>query len=275
MTHVLVVIGCTRGLPSTPSAPEPQRQPAQPDRPVMIEGPVSWQLSPGSGPRSYTTTESTTVTLESVRDSTTTTTTYTLLNRRRDSLVSIQGTVDRITNSRGTPDLFELFPFPFTGYVRSGGITVDSVRGQQVPAVMTCENPALNYLAVIRRNVFVTPSGTLMRNQAWTDSSTVPACSGSVPVQVTSIRSYRVLGESEGKIMVDRQDRTTASGEGAQGQHRINIQSQGTGSARLQLDRLTGEVISASGISQTEVTIGSSGRVQRFVQVVKDHTVRR
>ena len=273
--YLLIVTGCARGGSTAPSVPEPQRPPGLPDRGVVTEGTTSWSFSPSSTPGSYVTTESTTVTLDNARDSSITITSYTLLTRQRDSVTGVQGTLDRISSSANTANAIESLPFPFTGFILNGGLVIDSIRGQRIPGVMTCENPMLNHLASIRRNIFTLPSTTLTKNQTWTDSSTVPACSGSIPVQITSIRSYRVVGETEGVVLVERQDKTVATGEGAQGQHRIFLTARGSGSTQLRLDRLTGEVLSTSGTSQTEVDIGSSGRLQRFVQVVRDHTVRR
>ncbi len=272
---LLIVTGCTRGGSTAPSVPEPQRLPGLPDRGVVTEGTTSWSFSPSSTLGSYVTTESTTVSLDNTRDSSITITSYTLLTRQRDSVTGVQGTLDRISSSANTANATESLPFPFTGFIRNGGLVIDSIGGQRIPGVMTCENPMLNHLTSVRRNVFTLPSTTLTKNQTWTDSSTVPACSGSIPVQITSIRSYRVLGETEGVVLVDRQDKTVATGEGAQGQHRILLTARGSGSTQLRLDRLTGEVLSTSGTAQTEVDIGSSGRLQRFVQVVRGHTVRR
>ncbi len=240
---LLILTSCSRGSSTVSPAPVPERQPTVPGEGPSIAGPSSWTFSASSAPRSYVTTESTTVTLDSQRDSSVTVTAYTIQQRQAGTTIGIKGSIDRIFPSGPTQSP----PFPFSGSIRGGGLTIDSIQGHQVPVVMTCEEPALNRLGVVRRNVFMAPS-TLSRNQSWTDSSTVPACSGSIPVQVTQIREYRVLGETGGAVLVDRRDRTVASGEGSQGQHRISLQARGTGSGQLRLDRMTGEVISATGM---------------------------
>ena len=140
--------------------------------------------------------------------------------------------------------------------------------------MLNCERPLLNRLAVIRRGILAIPA-ILSRNQAWTDSSTTSACSGNIPVQLTVVRTCRAAGESGGVVLVDCEERTASSGEGSQGQHRINLQARGTGDLRFSLDRTTGEVVSVTGSSRTEIDVGSSGRVQRFVQTVQGRTVAR
>jgi hypothetical protein len=233
---------------------------------------MSWTFTPDYSPHSYIFVESTTVVLDSRRDSSVTQTAFTVTYRPSDTHTAVRGTIEQISMASEAP--IEALPVSFSGTLRNGGFTIDSIRNEPLPTVLTCNSSALSRLSAVRRTLFVPPPG-ISRNQVWTDSSTVPACSGTIPVQVTSVRTYRVIGESDGKVVVDRQDRIVASGEGAQGQHRVTIQSRGSGSSRLLIDPMTGALTSATGISQLEVAVGASGRVQRFVQVVRDHVASR
>lgn len=268
---LLIVAGCSRAPSPELPAPEPGvRQPP----PVIVPDsrPANWTFTPASSSRSYIAVESTTVMLDSRRDSSVARTAFTVAVSPLDTHATVRGTIEQITAEAETP--IKDLPFSFSGVLQNGGLTIDSIRNAKLPTVLMCDTPALSRLSVIRRNILATPS-TLTRNQTWTDSSTVPACSGTIPVQVTSVRTYRVVGEADGGVVLERQDRVVASGEGAQGQHRITLQSRGTGSSRFLLDRITGALISASGSTQLQVDIGSSGRVQRFVQVVRDRVLAR
>jgi hypothetical protein len=269
---LLVFAGCTTGSSSPAPVPEPERPDSQPRTPVVGARSASWTFSPDPAPRSYTAVESTTVILEARRDSSVAQTVFTVRTRPAGEGLAIVGTIDRISDRDSMPD--DVLPISFVGTLQAGSLVVDSIRGRRIPTVLPCDSPAVSRLSVIRRALF-TPPLTLAQNQSWTDSSTVPACSGTIPVQVTTVRTYRVIGESDGELVVDRQDRTLSSGEGAQGQHRITIQTRGTGSSRLRLNRRTGEIISAAGVSQTEIDVGSSGRSQRFLQLVQSRVMLR
>jgi hypothetical protein len=265
---LLIAAACTSGPAAAPPSPEPGgRIPASQPSTIPEAGPASWTFSHSSSPRSYVVTESTSIVLDERRDSSVTETRFSIVVQPVGQDTAVRGTIDQVSGPSG--GTVNTLPFVFSGTVHGGGISIDSIGGQRLPAVLTCDNPAMSRLSAVRRNVFVAPA-VLSRNQTWTDSSTVPACSGTVPVQVTTVRTYRVVGEIAGAIIVERQDRIMSSGEGAQGQHRITIQSRGTGSSQLRLDRFSGALVSSTGLSQVEVDVGSSGRVQRFVQLVRD-----
>jgi hypothetical protein len=106
----------------------------------------------------------------------------------------------------------------------------------------------------------------------------VPACSGALQIVLTTIRTYVVAGQAlRGAlpvIVIDRQDRVRAKGEGTLGQHRISILSQGSGSARIYLDHATGLLQESETRQAVDLVIGSSGRSQRFRQVVEEQTRR-
>ena len=269
---LLVFAGCTTGSSSPAPRPEPERPASQPRTPAVDSRSSSWTFSPDPTPQSYAAVESTTVILGARRDSSVTQTVFTIRIRPGGERPTIIGTIDRIAGRDSMPN--DVLPVSFAGNLQAGSLIVDSIGGRRIPTILPCDSPAVSQLSVIRRALF-TPPLTLAQNQSWTDSSTVPACSGTIPVQITSVRTYRVIGESDGELLVERRDRTFSSGEGAQGQHRMTIQARGTGSSQLRLDRRTGEVVSAAGVSQTEIDVGSSGRSQRFVQTVQSRVTRR
>lgn len=206
---------------------------------------------------------------EAVRDPITVITAFSI--RQYPNQDRISGAVTRVEIGGTDADSTGTLPFAFAGAFRNGGVVLDSINGQPVGSFIDCQNLALNRMSAVQRNL-VRPPATISQGQTWTDSATVTSCSGSMPVEITTIRAYRVLGETGGVVTIERSDRMVAAGQGAQGQHRITLQAQGTGLARLDLDRLTGELSEASGEFRSEVTVGSSGRLQHFRQTVRERT---
>jgi hypothetical protein len=166
-------------------------------------------------------------------------------------------------------------PLDFTGYLEHGGFHLDSLAGSPLSTVLDCQAAGLNGIAGIQRN-FVVPPLLLSTGTTWTDSSTVPVCSGSVQLVLTAVRTYTVTGQTtrgrQPVIVVARKDRVRTAGQGTQGQHRISILSEGSGSARIYLDRATGLLRESEGVQTVDLVIGSSGRNQRFSQVAEERT---
>lgn len=173
------------------------------------------------------------------------------------------------------PDQSPFLPLDFTGYLERGGFHLDSLAGSPLSIVLDCQTAALNGIAGIQRN-FVVPPLLLSTGTTWTDSSTVPVCSGSVQLALTAVRTYTVAGQTtrgrQPVIVVHRKDRVRTAGQGTQGQHRISILSEGSGSARIYLDRTTGLLRESEGAQTVGLVIGSSGRIQRFSQVAEERT---
>ena len=277
VAFTLISIACTRAVPGP--APGPATDPQQP--PIQQEigsarGP--WTFSPTSIPLSYRSVEIALLELRSPtprRDSLTTTTDFTVRISRSPAATRVMGTIESLTRTASTsfePDSSYKLPLSFTGSLRDGGLVLDSVAGQASGSFTSCESAGLNRITAVQRNIILPPA-MLTKGQTWTDSSTVPACTGTIPVQLTTVRQYHVLGEgSDGSVTLDRSDRVLAAGEGAQGQHRITLRAQGSGSSRMSLDRITGSLTHAESEYRIAVTIGSSGRVQEFAQVVRETT---
>lgn len=113
---------------------------------------------------------------------------------------------------------------------------------------------------------------TLSVGMAWTDSATTTGCRGPIPATTHTWSRYTVLGDSvfEGgtALQVQRSDSIVATGEGAQGQHRITLAANGTATTQLFLDVTSGRFLAADEVQQTAVSVGTSGRVEHFVQHV-------
>ncbi len=270
---VLTLTGCSRGTPAAEPETAPSPQPRQTSIPDPGRGPERWTFSIPAGTQTYISIEASTIESQPpdapLRDSVTVTTRFRIQPRLLDQGVRITGDIEQVEIRGRQPDSMGTLPLNFSGVLASGGLVLDSLNFQAAASFLTCNNAALSRITTVQRNLLIPPQ-SLTRNQTWTDSTTTMICNGPIPAQLTTVRAYRVLGEAGGVVVVERSDRTMASGEGSQGQHRITIKSRGIGSAQLRLDRLTGQLISSTGESRIEVTIGSSGRLQRFIQTVRE-----
>lgn len=281
-----LIAACSGTLPVPSSRDRPQPAPRVRDevsheRVAAISGVA---LIPDSGVRHYLTTSTTVLRLESDTEPSQAVITTALgfsvaYSRASSSRTRITGTLTQmIVTTEGSspaPDQPPLLPLKFTGYLEHGGFHLDSLAGSPPSTVPDCQAAGLSGIAGIQRN-FVVPPLLLSTGTTWTDSSTVPVCSGSVQLALTAVRTYTVAGQTmrglQPVIVVDRKDRTRTAGQGAQGQHGISILSEGSGSARIYLDRTTGLLRESEGAQAVDLVIGSSGRSQRFRQVAEERT---
>jgi hypothetical protein len=107
----------------------------------------------------------------------------------------------------------------------------------------------------------------------WTDSVNIQGCQSGIPTLARITRSYTVGGEVmlEGKpaILITRTDSSHARGEGGLQQHRLTINTTGTGTAAYYLNQTTGQ-ISQIILGQTlDLGITTTGREYRFKQTSK------
>ena len=277
----LLSTACARGTPIL----EPSPDVSLPSSPAISPSARAWTVVPDGEPHTYTSRATTTLELRTdtgaVRDSFTVITEFGARVEQSEAASRIAGSINRLDRQSHIRALdaeaVAGLPLQFTGRILSGGLVLDSVAGRAIGIVADCENPGLNQMAVVQRNLPVVPL-VLRTGMSWTDSSTVATCTGSVPVRLTTVRSYTVLGEGRNSgtpvIALDRTEKITAIGEGAQGQHRIGVQAAGTGSARIFIQPGTGLLELNEGEYRTEVLVRSSGRLQRFVQAVRERTTR-
>jgi len=150
-----------------------------------------------------------------------------------------------------------------------GHLTVDSS--------LDCNNEVSSIVPLIQR-ALVMPPIQLQKDLTWTDSTDTSICSGPVPVLLTGVKHYRVIGETRQgiipAILIERQDRTVSAGEGTEGQHRIQIKSQGTGRSSIFIDAQTGALLDMTTVNSTTVTVTVSGRTRQFVQSSRERITR-
>lgn len=279
---VLLLTACVRSTQSSPAEPA---SPPTNDRPAVpkVVSTRPWTLIPTSAVKHYVSNGTSALELQSdtaaTKASITTTASFSLSASREAGFTRIHGTLNSfLAQPSGRilqADQLSGLPLVFTGRLISGGFSLDSINGQP-PRAGDCRNHDLNSLSIIRQSLIAVPD-VLTPGLTWVDSSTVSACSGSIPLQLTAVRAYTAVGETsvDGSpvIAIDRIDRFTASGEGAQGQHRVTVLTRGTGSAKIYVDRTSGLLNSSNVELQARVTVTASGRTQIFSQIVKERTV--
>ena len=266
---VLFLVSC-RGSSSTGSGPVPVIT-AEPSRSApRISTRDRWTITPVATSHRFTSVINTVVELQEPagiqRDSLASSFTYTLGTQRSGEIISYSAKVESMSIHGGTRIASSMgaltSPFSFSGRLEKNRISIDS-------AFTDCSNDALASIPVIQRALVVTPV-TLHKDMTWSDSVSSALCSGSIPVTTTSVRNYRVIGETPQGILIERHDRTTAAGEGSQGQHLVRLKTEGSGTAQITIDSATGELLQAVSSASTTAVITASGRDQRFVQTVRE-----
>jgi hypothetical protein len=259
----------------------PSRVPAS----VPLSSRTSWVLQPDSELHRYSSTTSSTVESAEpgspIRDSTTLLIDFSLTLSRRHHGAAYSAVLERLSiygGNRISPEAGEYhLPFSFTGRVESGQLVLDPINGQ-VSSAPDCSTQISSAFPAISRAILVLPL-QLQKDLTWTDSASTSICSGSLPVILTTVRSYRVIGETETGtkpvVLLVRQDKTFSNGEGTNGQHRIQLRTEGSGQTQLLVATRTGSLIEATGTNTTTLTVTTSGRTQKFVQISREHVIER
>ncbi len=106
----------------------------------------------------------------------------------------------------------------------------------------------------------------------WHDSTTTNGCRGMIPAESTVISDYTTVGDTTFAnvpvLQVRRTDTLFATGEGADGQHRILVSANGTGVTNLFFDVSSGRFIGSRGLQNSLVNVTTSGRLTQFIQRV-------
>ena len=266
----LLFLASCRGSSSTGTGPAPVRTPEPAPSAPHITARDQWTITPVATRHRFTSVINTAIELhdagEIQRDSLVSSFTYSLGTQRSGESISYSAQLESMSlrgGARTTAPVSTLTsPFSFSGQLEKNRISTDS-------AFTDCSDDALAAIPVVQRALVVTPL-VLHKDMTWRDSVSSATCSGSIPVTTVTVRNYRVLGETLRGILIERHDRTTATGEGSQGQHLIRLRTDGSGIAEITIDSESGELLQAVSTSQTTAVINASGRDQRFVQAVRE-----
>lgn len=108
----------------------------------------------------------------------------------------------------------------------------------------------------------------------WRDSTATTGCRGMIPAESSTISNYVVLGDTVlpnmTALKIHRTDSLSATGEGADGQHRIFVTAVGTGAMDFFLDTGAGRFIQSRGSQTSIVNVTTSGKLTQFVQSVTE-----
>ncbi|HZK79159.1 MAG TPA: hypothetical protein VFC35_09630 [Gemmatimonadaceae bacterium] len=236
----------------------------------------TWRIIPTSASQTYTSVLASSIHQsdgsDARDDSLIVTSTYSISIQRSADTISITGSINdfRIdVHGRllSVDSIQPKLPLSFTGKITTTRIrlqTTDKVQSQTL-----CDDISQTPLGIVQRNVFTIPI-EVTNEQSWRDSTTSAICNGSLPISVTTLRSYQLIGTAQldgvSVLVIDQKERALSSGEGSQGQHRIFIQTLGNTTRRLYADKTSGLLIASKAESKVELSIQSSGRVQHFIQ---------
>lgn len=231
-----------------PASPAPVRAPASQPTPTAARGGGPWQYTPAGGTYSYVITTDATI---SRVDSATPASMGAAASAAPRALPQTTQRVTLAIFSTGDVQLVDP-PAPVSGVPCDAASALATRALELVPRI-----PA-----------------TLSAGATWADSTSVDGCRGTIPTTTRTQSRYTVVGDTiidgVAALQLHRADTITASGQGAQGQHRITLSAAGSASTELFLDPGTGRFLGADETQQTTVDVGTSGRVERFLQHVHE-----
>lgn len=110
----------------------------------------------------------------------------------------------------------------------------------------------------------------LQLGMTWTDSMTIDACSGTIPVQLNILTRYRVAGDTTYNsltvLQIEKSTTFSAKGEGTDAQHRILLSASGTEIGTLYFDTTVGMFAGSRSMQDTKIDITTSGHTTNFTQ---------
>jgi hypothetical protein len=240
--------------------------------PTLITSPsAAWTFNHAPGTSHYQISRS--AAIETRTDSTsqrevTTNTTSELITLApvRDSGVEFTAVIDAFsTTTQGLigPVQPIRVPVQLSGVVAQDSLTISN------DAADRC-NPVSSALLSDLHNLLIQFPARISRGQVWRDSLVVSGCQAAVPTALRTTRSYVVLGEAlfENRpvVLIQRSDTIHAHGEGAQQQHRLILDAEGTGNAVYFLDTKNGQIVRLTTGQELNLTITTSSKPYRFKQ---------
>ena len=128
-------------------------------------------------------------------------------------------------------------------------------------------------VAAIGREVVIPVPAQLRRDSSWHDSSTVTACRDSIPLEVTSVRRYRVVeavavGDAV-QLRIERITTTRIHGTGRQLGEPVTITGSGSGMMRFTLARTDGFIVTGEGEQTLALRLEGRRRTQEVRQTTR------
>lgn len=158
-----------------------------------------------------------------------------------------------------------LLPVPFAATSQR-----EAAARVEIPASGACGLAAATLQPL--RELFVSTPDRLVVGTSWSDSSRYAVCRDSIPLAVTSVRRYRVVGAERRSaavvVVVDRTSSVSLVGEGVQFGEKISLAAEGSGTMRIELDPASSTVVAAQGEAELKMTM----RGRRRSQELRQHT---
>lgn len=215
------------------------------------------------------------------KDTVSITTQFTIAINRLQKPINIFGHIDSILlnsgSKIGTDNQKVSTPIYFSGIINSGQLVLNTTTKFSTSVIQTennsCNDPASSLLGEVRGGITLLPP-QLQPGSRWTDTISTVTCSGSkILSSLEIIRSYYVIGErtkdNTTTLLIKRTEQIHLMGNGAQGQHQIKLEGEGTGSSEITLDLATGTTLLIAIYQQLKLTVISSGQTKHFTQRVK------
>lgn len=265
----LGIIGCVSTQPKPTVTPLPAPSVPSP----IAGGPSSWTFTFTPGTVAYRVSRNATV--ESVSDSATRKEAST--NTTHES-ITLLFTGDTI-NFSAVADTFSTIaqgvassaPGQLPSRV-SGFLLEDSLIVSRDSLAQGCD-PIASTLITDIHNLIPRFPASLSVTQTWTDSTSLSGCQGSISTKSRVLRHFRVIGQSTYEnvsvLVVQRNDTISAEGEGAQQQHRLQLNASGAGTGIYYLEISTGRILHLTVSQDLNLTITASGRANHFRQSAK------
>ena len=128
-------------------------------------------------------------------------------------------------------------------------------------------------VAGIARDVLTPVPSRVRRDAVWQDSSTVTVCRDSIPLEVTSLRRYRVVEAvavgDDVHLRIERTTTTRLRGTGRQLGEPVTITGSGTGTMRFTLARTDGFIVMGEGEQTLDLRLQGRRRTQEVRQTTR------
>ena len=159
------------------------------------------------------------------------------------------------------------FPVTLTYSAR----TPDGPWVRTAPSESACSVESV--VAGIGRDVLIPVPTRVRRDAVWQDSSTVTICRDSIPLEVTSLRRYRVVEAvavgGEVHLRIERTTTTRLRGTGRQLGEPVTITGSGSGTMRFTLARTDGFIVTGEGEQTLDLRLEGRRRTQEVRQTTR------
>jgi hypothetical protein len=277
---LLGITACAAGTHSGILPPEPSANPENTSLAVIDPSTSTWTFQTDREPHRYQLTNTTTFKLQAdsaqLEQKATTSIIFSLAIDSNDPSGRISGEISQLSiqprPTERSPD--NILPIAFSAWRNDHRLQIQVQRAR--PTTIPCADSITTHIRPLISQLSAIPR-TIQREAHWRDSVVALGCQGTIPLEVQIVYNYHVIGETQLSnhrvILIQRSDSIHTSGEGSQDQHRIGIESTGTGQTQLFLDVTTGRLLNSSSQFSTNILTQSSGREVRFSQQSKE-TVR-